>query len=129
MTVPTLAELTRYRWSSDDDADRFPVENPATGKVITIVQGGGAAQMNAAVESAHQAFVRDWRWRDRAERAGLLLSCAAILEAHAAELADLLSLENGKPVADARENDIRFLIGVFRASRGAGSRLRRRPGS
>jgi acyl-CoA reductase-like NAD-dependent aldehyde dehydrogenase len=61
MAVPSLAEVTRYRWSSDDDADRFSVENPATGKVITIVQGGGAAQMNAAVESAHQTFVRDWR--------------------------------------------------------------------
>jgi acyl-CoA reductase-like NAD-dependent aldehyde dehydrogenase len=114
MAVPALAELTRYRWSSDDDADRFSVENPATGKVITVVQGGGAAQMNAAVESAHQAFIRDWRWRDRAERAGLLLACATVLEAHANELADLLSLENGKPVADARENDVRFLIGVFR---------------
>src|SRR5712675_306412 len=114
MAVSSLADLTRYRWSSDDHADRFSVENPATGKVITVVQGGGAAQMNAAVESAHQAFIRDWRWRDRTERAGLLLSCAAVLEAHADELADLLSLENGKPVADARENDVRFLIGVFR---------------
>ena len=35
--------------------------------------------MNAAVESAHQAFIRDWRWRDRAERAGFLLSCGAVL--------------------------------------------------
>jgi betaine-aldehyde dehydrogenase len=42
MAVPTIAELVRYRWSSDDDADRFSVENPATGTVITIVQGGGA---------------------------------------------------------------------------------------
>jgi len=44
----------------------------------------------------------------------LLLSCADALEEHADELADLLSLENGKPVVDARENDVRFLIGVFR---------------
>jgi acyl-CoA reductase-like NAD-dependent aldehyde dehydrogenase len=44
----------------------------------------------------------------------LLLSCADVLEEDANELADLLSLENGKPVVDARENDIRFLIGVFR---------------
>jgi acyl-CoA reductase-like NAD-dependent aldehyde dehydrogenase len=114
VAVSFIAELTRCRWSSGDDADRFPVENPATGKVITIVQGGGAEQMNAAVESAHQAFVRDWRWRTRTERAGLLLSCADVLEEDANELADLLSLENGKPVVDARENDIRFLIGVFR---------------
>ena len=104
----------------DDDADKFSVENPATGDVITTVQGAGAAQMNAAIESAHQAFVRDWRWRDRTERARLLLSCAEVLEAHADELADLLSLENGKPVADARDNDVRFLIGVF-ASSGASS--------
>ena len=114
MTSPTIPKITRCRWSSDDDADRFSVENPATGKVITEVQGGGADQMNAAVESAHQAFDGDWRWRDRTERAGLLLSCADALEEHADELADLLSLENGKPVVDARENDVRFLIGVFR---------------
>jgi len=112
--IPTIAELTRSRWSSADDTDRFSVENPATGKVITSVQGGGKDQMNAAIESAHQAFARDWRWRTRTERAGLLLSCADVLEEHGNELADLLSLENGKPAIDARENDIRFLIGVFR---------------
>lgn len=39
MAVSSLAEVTRYRWSSDDDADRFSVENPAAGKVITVVQG------------------------------------------------------------------------------------------
>ena len=81
MAVSTLEELTRYRWSSGDDADKFSVENPATGKVITVVQGAGAAQMNAAIESAHQAFIRDWRWRDRTERARLLLSCAEVQHA------------------------------------------------
>lgn len=49
MTVATFEELTKYRWSSDNDADRFPVENPATGKVITV--GGGAEQMNAAIDA------------------------------------------------------------------------------
>jgi hypothetical protein len=37
----TAAELTTYRWSFTDDADRFAVEDPATGEVITIVQSGG----------------------------------------------------------------------------------------
>jgi hypothetical protein len=41
VTVATIAELTRFHWSSDDDADRLSVEDPATGKVITSVQGGG----------------------------------------------------------------------------------------
>jgi acyl-CoA reductase-like NAD-dependent aldehyde dehydrogenase len=70
--VPTLTEITRSRWSSDDEADSFPVDNPATGKAITILQGGGVAQMNAAIEAAHLAFAHDWRWRSRTERAGLL---------------------------------------------------------
>src|SRR5258708_32619090 len=103
MAVPTLEELTRYRWSSDDDADKFSVENPATGKVITVVQGADAAQMNAAIESAHQAFIRDWRPRDRTERAPLLLSWAGVLDAHADGVANLRSPQNRKPAGDGRD--------------------------
>jgi hypothetical protein len=44
----TAAELTTYRWSFTDDADRFAVEDPATGEVITIVQSGGTDGINAA---------------------------------------------------------------------------------
>jgi NAD(P)-dependent dehydrogenase (short-subunit alcohol dehydrogenase family) len=47
MTTALEPELTTYRWSSDDPADRFPAEDPATGEVITLVQGGGAAEVNA----------------------------------------------------------------------------------
>ena len=103
MTVSTLDELTKYRWSSDSDDDRFIVENPATGEVITVVQGGGAEQMHAAIAAAHRAFMTDWRWRNRTERGQLLLACADVLEDHATELAELLSLEHGKPVTDARD--------------------------
>jgi hypothetical protein len=114
MTTALEPELSTYRWSSHDEADRFPVEDPATGEVITFVQGGGTAEVNAAVEAAHRAFQTDWRWRPPAERAALLLKAADILAEHADELALLESRENGKPVADARSNDINFLIGVFR---------------
>jgi acyl-CoA reductase-like NAD-dependent aldehyde dehydrogenase len=61
MTTTAAPELTTFRWSSDDEADRFSVEGPATGEVITIVQGGGASEVNAAVEAAHRAFQTDWR--------------------------------------------------------------------
>jgi hypothetical protein len=44
MTTTVAPGLTTFRWSSDDEADRFAVEDPATGEVITIVQGGGASQ-------------------------------------------------------------------------------------
>jgi hypothetical protein len=42
MTTTMASEPTTYRWSSTDEADRFGVEDPATGEVITIVQGGGS---------------------------------------------------------------------------------------
>lgn len=103
-----------YRWSSDEAGDRFPVDDPATGEVIALVQGGGAAEVHAAVEAAHRAFEEDWRWRTPQERGRSLLLCAEVLEAHADELATLESLENGKPIADARIADVAFLIEVFR---------------
>jgi acyl-CoA reductase-like NAD-dependent aldehyde dehydrogenase len=114
MTTTTTAELSNFRWSSNDPADRFAVEDPATGEVITVVQGGGAAEVNAAVEAAHRAFEHGWRWRTPAERAAFLLRGADVLEAHADELALLESSENGKPLQDARDNDINFLIFIFR---------------
>jgi acyl-CoA reductase-like NAD-dependent aldehyde dehydrogenase len=107
-------QLATYRWSSSDEADRIPVEDPATGEVIAVVQGGGPDQLDAAVEAAHRAFQADWRWRPWAERAALLLRGADVLEEHADELALLESRENGKPVQDARQNDINFLIAIFR---------------
>jgi acyl-CoA reductase-like NAD-dependent aldehyde dehydrogenase len=112
--MPDNTAIATYRWSSDRPEDRFPVENPATGQVITVVQGGGAPETDAAVQAAHRAFQDDWRWRTPAERAALLLRGADVLEAHADELAELVCRENGKPVADARLHDIGFLVGIFR---------------
>jgi acyl-CoA reductase-like NAD-dependent aldehyde dehydrogenase len=114
MTTALEPELSTFRWSSNDPADRFPVEDPATGVLITLVQGGAAAQVDAAVEAAQRAFQADWRWRPPAERAALLLKAADLLAEHADELALLESRENGKPVQDARVNDINFLIFTFR---------------
>jgi acyl-CoA reductase-like NAD-dependent aldehyde dehydrogenase len=80
-----------YRWSSSNEADRVPVEDPATGEVTAVVQGGGPNEVDAAVEAAHRAFETDWRWRTWAERATLLLRGADVLEEHADELALLES--------------------------------------
>ncbi len=107
-------QVTTYRRSSTSPDDRFAVENPATGAVITIVQGAGAGEVDAAVDAAQQAFEQDWRWRSRAERSRILLDGAAVLEAHADELAELVSRENGKPIIDAHDVDIRLLVGDFR---------------
>jgi len=89
------------RWSSDKEEDRFVVENPATGKPITIVQGGGEAQIDDAVKAAQKAFHENWRWVPAQERGRLLKKCAYVLKEHMDELATLESRENGKPVWQA----------------------------
>ena len=110
----TYSDVTKVRWSSDAPEDRFDVHNPATGETITVVQGGGAAAVDAAVQAARAAFVCSWRDTTARERSALLLGCADVLEEHADELAEIESRENGKPILDARPNDVGFLIGAFR---------------
>lgn len=113
MMAPTFQSTTITRWSSADAADSFAVEDPATGAVITTVQGGGAAEVDTAVCAADAAF-RSWRRRSLRERGAMLLACADHLDKHLDELAALESLENGKPISQARLLDLPFLVGAFR---------------
>lgn len=101
------------KWSSQDAAQGFPVFNPATGEVVCHVQGSGPDEVDRAVRSAQAAFEK-WRWSTAEERSERLLQAAARLSQHADEIARLTSLENGKPVADARSGDVESLIRSFR---------------
>ena len=112
-TTPKFEETISYPWSSKDGT-KFPIHNPATGKVITSVVAGTPKEVDLAVKAANEAYSKDWRWRSPAERSRLLFACAAELEKHLDDLAVLLCLENGKPVAAARTYDLNFLTGVFR---------------
>lgn len=112
--APRYEAVTRFPLSSEDPAHLFDVHNPATGEVITTVQGCGEAEVQKAVAIAQKAFQDDWRWRSSRERSQLLLKAADRLEEHADELARLLSMENGKPVSQARAADVTFVVGVYR---------------
>lgn len=67
--------ITRVRWSSDRDDDRFTVHDPSTGDPITVVQGGGVPEADAAVRAGHEAF-EQWRWLTAAQRVRYLLACS-----------------------------------------------------
>lgn len=113
-TAFRFPELSTYKWSCNEENKRFPVENPATGKVITIIQAGDASSVEQAIQASQVAFEQRWRWVSPKDRSTYLFRCAEELEKHADELATLLCLENGKPQQDARMFDINFLLGVFR---------------
>ena len=95
--------------------ETFVTENPATGQPIATIASGGAADIDAAVRAARRAF-DDGRWSRRApaERKGVLLRFADLLEANLEELALLDSLEGGKPITDTREVDVPEAVNTYR---------------
>src|SRR6476646_6193779 len=76
--------------------------NPATGEVLGTFADGGEAEAKAAVQAAVVAFEdSEWR-RDRDMRAQALREMADAFDAHADELAPLLTAENGKTLSQAQ---------------------------
>ncbi|HEY2418332.1 MAG TPA: aldehyde dehydrogenase family protein [Steroidobacteraceae bacterium] len=78
----------------------FPIINPATGAVLAHAPNCSLEQLNSAVECAARAFT-SWRDRPVEERRQLLRQCAARIRANQAELARMLTQEQGKPTVTA----------------------------
>jgi len=77
------------------------VINPATGAVLQAVPSNGAAETDAAIERADQAF-RTWRQVAPGERARLLRRFAAVVDEHLEELAGLEVRNAGHTIGNAR---------------------------
>ena len=75
--------------------------NPATGEVLASFEAHDAATVERRLAAAAQAQ-RAWRTRPVAERMPLLLSLARVLRRNAERYATLMTLEMGKPLAEAR---------------------------
>lgn len=84
-------------------ADRrtFDVRNPANGRLLRTLPDCGAAEARQATEAAARAFPA-WRVRTAKDRSNLLKAWHSSLLAHAEDLARLISLEEGKPLAESR---------------------------
>jgi succinate-semialdehyde dehydrogenase/glutarate-semialdehyde dehydrogenase len=89
------------RWLPATQAREFEVRNPATEALIARVPDSGAADASAAADAAAAAFP-DWRARPARERATLLRRWHGLILQHTDDLARLMSLEQGKPLAEAR---------------------------
>jgi acyl-CoA reductase-like NAD-dependent aldehyde dehydrogenase len=89
------------------DGRTFETLDPATGRVIAEVPQAGAEDVDRAVRAACEAF-EDGRWSGiaAAQRTRGMLALADAVEAHADELAELESLDNGKPLKLARRVDV-----------------------
>ena len=95
-----------------------PVLDPATGEQVASVREASPAQNQSAVDAATADFDSFGRTTP-ADRAGMLLAVADAIEAHNDELAELESLDCGKPFAAARDDEMPLTIDTFRFMAGA----------
>lgn len=88
--------------------------NPATNKVLGVATESDASDVDAAITAARRAFDDGpWSTTPAAERAARLFKLADLVDAHAEELAKLDTLNNGKPLREARY-DAADAAGCFR---------------
>jgi phenylacetaldehyde dehydrogenase len=95
------------RWVDAVSGKTFETYNPATGEVLARVAEGDRADIDLAVKAARKAFEHGpWRNMLPAERARLLWKLGELIDEHAEELAQLETLDNGKPLFFSRIVDI-----------------------
>ncbi len=102
----------------EGQGEKLSVVDPATGNEITQIAQASVEQIEAAVESSEQAF-QSYSRTTPLERATYLLALADAVEAATDELAELESLDCGKPFASARDDEMPLTIDVFRFMAGA----------
>jgi succinate-semialdehyde dehydrogenase/glutarate-semialdehyde dehydrogenase len=88
-------------WVSAKSGTRFAVKNPANGEVLAQVTDLDADDVRVAIEAAHAAFPA-WRAKTAKERSVLMRKWFDLMMAHQEDLAQIMTAEQGKPLAETR---------------------------
>src|ERR1700687_3336882 len=107
--------LINGKWVDSASGKTFPTINPSTGEVITQVAEADAADVDKAVAAARAAFDKGpWRKMSASQRGVLMNKLANLIEKHTDELAQLESLDNGKPYHVARAAALALTTACYR---------------
>lgn len=87
-------------WIAAGGRHEEPVLDPATGRTIGRLPYATTEDLEKAVEAAHRAFL-SWRDGSPLDRSGILRRAATILRERSAEIGRLITLDQGKPLAEA----------------------------
>ena len=104
MTAQYDAELKLFvngAWRAGEGREAQPVLNPASGAAVAEVPLASAADLDEALAAAERGFAL-WRATDVDARAAILHKAAALLRERTEQIATLLTLEQGKPLVEAR---------------------------
>jgi acyl-CoA reductase-like NAD-dependent aldehyde dehydrogenase len=95
------------------DGGSIDVIDPSTGRCITSVAEGCAADVDRAVKAAQAAFTGSWSEAAPQMRERLLIALAELIESNAQHLAELEVIDTGKPLRNARA-EVALAASVFR---------------
>lgn len=101
MNHPEPRMLIDGRWTPGSGGRTRPVENPATGEVLAELPVATAADLDEALEAARRAFP-GWRGTSPVERGRVLRDAARLIRERVGDLAMVITLELGKPLAESR---------------------------
>jgi acyl-CoA reductase-like NAD-dependent aldehyde dehydrogenase len=138
--IPTDVELTKAthtfldqgpkrlliggEWVEASQGGTFETFNPANGRPLAQIALATAADVDAAAAAARQALTEGpWSKMSGADRGELLWKLGELILVHADELAELETLDNGKPLRVSRRGDVPFAAKHFKYYAGWASKL------
>ena len=101
---PSLLRQQCYingEWVNATSGQTIEVDNPATGEIIASVPSLSAAEVRGAIEAADAAW-GSWRKKTGKERAHVMRTWFNLMMENQEDLARLMTLEQGKPLAESR---------------------------
>jgi succinate-semialdehyde dehydrogenase/glutarate-semialdehyde dehydrogenase len=107
LKTKSLVDLTKLKmyvngeWIAAQSGETFAVTNPSTGKVVAHVPNGGRYETKQAIAAAEKAF-KTWSKITANERAKYLLKLYDLMHEYKDQLAEIMSLEMGKPFTEAQ---------------------------
>ena len=130
MSLATTAKIEPGRLLIDgqwmDGSKHFDTINPATEEVLTQVAEASPEDIDRAVTAARRAFEDrkgPWRKLSASERGRLIWKLADLVEKNIDQLAQLETLDNGKPIFESRYVDMPMVVDVLRYYAGLATKI------
>ena len=101
MNYPNTQLFINGVWLDAEDGRTQAVLNPATGQEIGRVAHAGKTDLDQALKAAHKGF-ETWRDMSPAERSKIMRRAAGLMRDRAADIAQILTQEQGKPLVEAK---------------------------
>ena len=101
MNYPDTSLFIDGQWCDAADGRTLAVLNPASGQPIGRVAHAGIADLDRALAAAQHGF-EQWRDTPAIERSAIMRRAAALMRERAADIGALMTMEQGKPLAEAK---------------------------